>query len=154
MSNGWIAVDLDGTLAHYEGWVSEEYIGEPILPMVERVKAWLAEGKDVRVFTARVCANSDRDVEQTRQVIEAWCLAHVGQVLPVTNVKDYGMVVLYDDRCVQVVANTGELVEIRETPLLSCIDCKNTESPAGAMARQFNHGRCLHCGGYFKVVRA
>lgn len=39
-------------------------------------------------------------------------------------------------------------------PLLQCIECKNTESPAGAMARQFNHGRCLHCGSYFKVVRA
>jgi hypothetical protein len=39
-------------------------------------------------------------------------------------------------------------------PLLQCIDCHNTESPAGAMARYFNHGRCLHCGGFFKVVRA
>jgi len=38
--------------------------------------------------------------------------------------------------------------------LLQCVDCRNTESPAGAMARHFNHGRCLHCGGYFKVVRA
>lgn len=40
------------------------------------------------------------------------------------------------------------------SPLLQCIDCKNTESPAGAMARMFNRGLCLHCGGYFKVVRA
>lgn len=39
-------------------------------------------------------------------------------------------------------------------PLLQCVDCRNTESPAGAMARQFNHGRCLHCGGFFKVIRA
>lgn len=38
--------------------------------------------------------------------------------------------------------------------LLQCINCANTESPAGAMARTFNHGRCVHCGGYFKVVRA
>lgn len=38
--------------------------------------------------------------------------------------------------------------------LLQCIDCRNTESPAGAMARYFNKGRCLHCGGFFKVVRA
>ena len=41
-----------------------------------------------------------------------------------------------------------------EPPLLQCVDCKNTESPAGAMARYFNQGRCLHCGGWFKVVRA
>lgn len=42
----------------------------------------------------------------------------------------------------------------REPPLLICIDCKNTESPAGSMARYFNQGRCLHCGGYFKVYSA
>ena len=48
----------------------------------------------------------------------------------------------------------AELEAPREGSLLQCIDCRNTESPAGAMARQFNHGRCLHCGGYFKVVRA
>lgn len=41
-----------------------------------------------------------------------------------------------------------------EPPLLQCVDCRNTESPAGAMTRFFNRGRCLHCGGYFKVVRA
>lgn len=41
-----------------------------------------------------------------------------------------------------------------EPPLLQCPDCGNTESCAGAMARQFNRGRCLHCGGLFKVVRA
>lgn len=42
----------------------------------------------------------------------------------------------------------------KPNPLLECIECHNTESPAGAMARYFNHGRCLHCGGYFKVTRA
>lgn len=42
----------------------------------------------------------------------------------------------------------------REPPLLQCPDCHNTESCAGAMARYFNQGRCLHCGGYFKVIRA
>lgn len=40
------------------------------------------------------------------------------------------------------------------TPLLICVDCKNTESPAGAKARYFNHGRCLHCGGPFEVLKA
>lgn len=42
----------------------------------------------------------------------------------------------------------------KDPPLLQCPDCKNTESCAGAMARYFNQGRCLHCGGLFKVVRA
>lgn len=34
---GWIGVDLDGTLAHYEGWKGVEHIGEPIPAMVERI---------------------------------------------------------------------------------------------------------------------
>jgi hypothetical protein len=53
-SNGWIGVDLDGTLAHYDGWKGADNIGAPIPAMVERVKGWLAEGKTVKIFTARV----------------------------------------------------------------------------------------------------
>ena len=66
MSEGWIGVDLDGTLAEYLGWQGMGHIGEPIAPMVERVKAWLAEGKDVRIFTARVCSSqSQEDLDST-----------------------------------------------------------------------------------------
>ena len=54
MSRGWIGVDLDGTLAEYNGWQGPANIGAPIPAMVERVKAWLEEGRDVRIFTARV----------------------------------------------------------------------------------------------------
>jgi hypothetical protein len=52
-SQGWIGVDLDGTLAHYDGWKGADHIGAPIPAMVERVKGWLAEGKTVKIFTAR-----------------------------------------------------------------------------------------------------
>jgi hypothetical protein len=117
--NGWIGVDLDGTLAEYNGWVSEEHIGAPIGPMLTRVRQWIAEGKDVRIFTARVdggevaiamgnqAGERYRDVQRIRGFIENWCIAHVGCVLPITNKKDYGMIELWDDRCVQVVPNTG-----------------------------------------------
>jgi hypothetical protein len=54
VSKGWIAVDLDGTLAVYDKWVDESHIGPPISRMVERVKTWLTEGTEVRVFTARI----------------------------------------------------------------------------------------------------
>lgn len=107
--SGWIGVDLDGTLAEYGGWKGEAHIGAPIAPMVDRVKTWRAAGLDVRIFTARVCADGgdQRDVATVRGYIERWCLEHLGEVLPVTNVKDYGMVELWDDRAVQVVCNTG-----------------------------------------------
>lgn len=74
--------------------------------MVERVKGWLAEGKDVRIFTARV---GDGD-QRSRRYIEAWCQEHLGEVLPITCSKDYGCVCIYDDRCVQVETNTGRLI--------------------------------------------
>lgn len=102
--NGWIGVDLDGTLAEYDHWRGVEHIGSPVPAMVARVRDWLAEGKPVRVFTARV-AGSDR-AEALRH-IQTWCEEHLGAVLPVTNEKDFGMIELWDDRCVQVIPNTG-----------------------------------------------
>lgn len=51
--SGWIAMDLDGTLVKYDAWVSAGHIGEPVVPMVKRVQDFLAEGREVRVFTAR-----------------------------------------------------------------------------------------------------
>ena len=54
MSNkGWIGVDLDGTLAYYDQWRGEHHVGEPILPMLDRVKKWLSEGREVRICSWR-----------------------------------------------------------------------------------------------------
>lgn len=114
---GWIGVDLDGTLAVYRGWNNGE-IGEPVPAMVERVKAWLADGQDVRVFTARVGVCGEYSAESLRtaneefareqeQLICDWCEKHIGQRLKVTAVKDFTMVELWDDRAVQVYPNTG-----------------------------------------------
>jgi hypothetical protein len=104
-TSGWIAVDLDGTLALYDGWQSPETpIGEPVPLMLARVKRWLEEGTDVRIFTARIAHDVDGSALKK---IEAWCELHLGRALPVTCTKDYGMVELWDDRCVQVITNTG-----------------------------------------------
>lgn len=104
---GWIGVDLDGTLAKYDGWVSEEHIGDPVPAMLARVKNWLEEGEEVRIFTARVSRENAKDVVGW---IWAWCIKHGLPTLRVTCVKDYDMKVLYDDRCVQVEKNTGRLI--------------------------------------------
>ncbi len=107
--DGWIGVDLDGTLAHYDyGKPFDHSIGEPIAPMVERVKRWLDEGRQVRIFTARV-SDPNQATMVTRYVV-LWCQEHLGRALPVTCVKDYAMIELWDDRAVQVRANTGEPV--------------------------------------------
>ena len=108
--SGWICVDFDGTLAEYNGWVGARHAGVPIPAMVERVKEWLAEGREVRVFTARVSGPSE-DAIASRETIVAWCNEHIGQELPITSKKDYAMVQLWDDRCVQVEPNTGKTAE-------------------------------------------
>lgn len=122
MKDGWIGVDLDGTLAEYDVYRGVEHIGPPIPAMVARVKGWLADKYDVRVFTARVdggqaalaagdvAGEEFRDVERVVAIIQAWCLEHIGVKLPVTNRKDYAMIELYDDRAVQVEMNTGRII--------------------------------------------
>src|SRR5882724_3602942 len=107
---GWIGVDLDGTLAHYDGWVDELHIGEPISLMAERVKQWLADDIEVRIFTARVHpgGRSGLNVADVTVLIQNWTMKHFGQHLQVTNLKDFGMYELWDDRAVQVIKNTGE----------------------------------------------
>lgn len=106
--SGWIGVDLDATLAEYHGW-NGGVIGAPIAPMVERVKSWLNEGVAVKIFTARVCSG---DAEQIA-LVKAWCVQHIGRELEVTATKDFAMVELWDDRCVQVIPNTGIPVQGR-----------------------------------------
>jgi hypothetical protein len=105
---GWIGVDLDGTLAHYTNWNPDGSIGEPIQPMVDRVKRWLAEGQTVKIFTARVAVSSGK--EQVIKKIKAWCKKYIGQELEVTNIKDHAMIQLWDDRAVQVERNTGRII--------------------------------------------
>jgi hypothetical protein len=108
--NGWIGVDLDGTLAYYDGWKGETHIGDPIPLMVARVKNWLVENKDVRVFTARAHVE-DFNNSEGRKAIENWCLENIGCILPITNVKDFAMVQLWDDRAIQIKENTGVRVD-------------------------------------------
>lgn len=102
---GWIGVDLDGTLAEYQGWVGVGHIGPPIRLMVARVKDWLEQGWDVRIFTARAAERNPTEL----LAIEEWCREHIGRALPVTATKDYQMVELWDDRAVGVEHNTGRL---------------------------------------------
>jgi len=104
VGNGWIGVDLDGTLAHYDGWKGPEHIGDPIPRMMNIVKQWVEEGIPVKIFTARAT------VPEYIDYVQDWLEENGLPDLEVTNVKDFGMVRLYDDRCTQVITNTGEVV--------------------------------------------
>lgn len=117
-TSGTILVDLDGTLAKYDGWQGVDHIGEPIKPMLDRVKEWMKQGITVKIFTARVSSEIfiDTDdkamqVQSIRDPIEKWCEKHLGQKLPITCVKDFAAVEIWDDRARQVETNTGRLIQ-------------------------------------------
>lgn len=96
----WIGVDLDGTLAEYTSSKNKS-IGDPIEPMMQRVKQWIDDGKEVRIFTARA---SDED--QIKAVAKWLSNQGIGD-LAITNVKDFDMIELWDDKAIRVKRNTG-----------------------------------------------
>lgn len=113
--SGTIAVDFDGTLVKYLGFTDSSSIGPPVPSMVARVKAWLKEGRNVIIFTARA------QVPECIPYVEDWCLEHLGQRLLVTNQKTLDIVEIWDDRAISVRFNTGEFLDAnpgqRQVPL-------------------------------------
>ncbi|MCP4723077.1 MAG: hypothetical protein GY860_26795 [Desulfobacteraceae bacterium] len=100
----WIGVDLDGTLAYYDNSSSIEEVGTPIPAILALVKKMINNGIRVKIFTARAT-----DPEQL-PIIRKWLKINNLPELEITNIKDYYMLKLYDDRCIQVEKNTGRLI--------------------------------------------
>jgi hypothetical protein len=114
MGKSWYGYDVDGTIAYYDPAQGIDTIGTPIPSMIDHIHATLAAGYGVRLVTARV-AHADNPrlqkfITDQRAMIEAWCLKHIGQVLPVTSEKDFDMIRLFDDRATEVITNRGILV--------------------------------------------
>ena len=100
----WIGVDLDGTLAFYDGWRGFDHIGKPVPGIKARVLDWIARGYRVKIFTARAT------VPEGVVAIKSWLAANGFPELEITATKDFGMIELWDDRVVQVVTNSGSPV--------------------------------------------
>ena len=98
-----IAVDLDGTLAHYDKWPGEGIIGLPIPPMVDNVKRWLRLGYIVIIFTAR--ATDDFEI----RAIQEWLMDQDLPPLMVTREKLKIFDEIWDDRAIGVERNTGKI---------------------------------------------
>jgi hypothetical protein len=100
------------------------------MPMVKRINQWTVDGKIVKIFTARVSPFTPPGQEHypvvARMAIERWCFRFFGFVLPITHEKDYLMTELWDDRCVQVEFNTGEVVTDK---LRNCENCADGPKP-------------------------
>jgi hypothetical protein len=106
----WIGFDLDGTLAHYDGWMGPEHIGEPIPDMIEEAKRLIDLGITVKVVTARVSHVNELENSAAERAIQLWCQRYIGKALPVTCKKDFNMWLLYDDRAIAVEKNTGQIL--------------------------------------------
>jgi len=100
----WTGIDLDGTLAEWGMHSTLDKIGPPVPVMLDYAKQLVADGHRVKIFTARA-----GDPEQIPR-IEKWLAKNGLPGLEITNVKDYHMVRLFDDRCVQVERNTGKVL--------------------------------------------
>lgn len=114
---GWIGVDLDGCLSHSvpeEDGFDPTFIGEPLPGMVERVKAWLEQGYEVRILTARAADATPEVLE----LIDDWVFQQVGQHLQITNEKDPDMIALWDDKAVTIAKDTGEPADPRSTTVM------------------------------------
>ena len=106
----YIAFDLDGTAAEYDGWKGVEHIGAPIPKTIAMIKAFLAKGAKVKFLTARMATKDQEERELARTTIANWSQEHIGQALEATCIKDRMMVRLYDDRARQVIENEGKVV--------------------------------------------
>ncbi len=102
-NDDWIGFDLDGTIAYYESGHTGT-IGEPIEPMIARLREHLAAGDCVKIMTAR--ANTPKWIP----LIQDWLEAQGLPRLEVTSIKDRQMAILYDDNARQVIRNTGQVV--------------------------------------------
>ena len=99
-----IYVDLDGTLAVYNGWKGADQIGPPVPAMLERVQNWLRTGKTVKIFTARAC------IPDQIPPVQAWLAQHGLHMCEVTCIKGMDGVEFWDDRAVTVEMNTGRIL--------------------------------------------
>lgn len=107
--SGHILCDFDATLAHYEsGWAAQGILGKPIPLTLERVKQKLQEGVEVRIFTARVYGS---DCEKNTKSIQDWTQEYLGVRLPVTCMKDWDTLEIWDDRARSFEYNTGRSVK-------------------------------------------
>ena len=118
----WYGFDLDGTLAEYHGWKGLDHIGAPVQSICAIARRLHAEGKIVKVVTARVAPRLiDGEMQEqfvgqdgvkipAREFIQKWCAAYLGFTPEITYEKDHLMICLFDDRTVQVEHNTGRII--------------------------------------------
>lgn len=111
----WVGFDYDGTLFTHTT-EDNPVVGEPIKPMIERLKTLLNQGIRCKILTARV-SSIEKNVQFQERVIRKSLVKEVGEKaanIEVTAEKDYLMMEFYDDRARQVIKDTGITIDGKE----------------------------------------
>lgn len=108
MAKRVIAVDLDGTLAHYDGWKGIDHIGHVIPEVANAISDAQASGAEVWIFTARVSDPDDHNLAS--DAIAKWLVENKINVSGISAVKHKFFTEFWDDRAIQVIKNKGIFV--------------------------------------------
>lgn len=101
-----IYIDFDGTIVTQKDGYQRE-IGEPIMPMIDRINKWIKQGHNITIFTAR----ASKWVDNFEKLdIEMFCVKYFGRVLPITAIKHHECDLYIDDKAIRVERNTGKLL--------------------------------------------
>lgn len=114
------AIDFDGSLAHYDHFRGVDHLGDAVPEAVHKVQEARKRGEQVWIHTARISPSDDSfeqgiDATQGFVLLAQWCLQNIGELLPITNIKNRRWKFMMDDRGRELIPNTGvmlrELVE-------------------------------------------
>ena len=108
MAKRIIAVDLDGTLAHYDGWKGVGHIGAIIPSVANAILLAKKEGADIWIFTARV--SDPKDAEEAGNNIVKYLTENGIPFDGLTAIKHKFFSEFWDDRAIQVIKNQGLFV--------------------------------------------
>lgn len=103
-----IACDLDGTLAHYDGWKGIGHIGCIIPSVKQAILNAQSQGHEVWIFTARV--SDPAEAQEAANVIDHWLEENGLGALAITATKHKFFTEFWDDRALQVIKNQGVFV--------------------------------------------
>lgn len=115
-----VCIDVDGTLARYDGWKGVDHIGDPLPGAVELTKR-IAEFADIMIYTTRCCSDLNHEAPHLLvNRVRAWLDKHgfvyhtiwEGQGKPI-------FAALIDDRALCVSCN----VEYHDTYLPLLVSC-------------------------------
>jgi len=122
----WIGVDFDRTLSTFDRSMGiSKVCGQPIPAMVDRIQKWVAAGKTVKIFTARVSPHPHlawHDPKKVEKKIQDWLEKYGMPRLEVTCVKDFLCEALWDDKAVSVERDTAKLLTVGPVELIESGD--------------------------------